>query len=82
MKECENIYTDVSYTAHDQKYLNLISEILNDSKIKERIMFGTDFYVVSNHKTEKEFWIDMKHHLDEVKWKMVSYHNSKQFLNL
>jgi predicted TIM-barrel fold metal-dependent hydrolase len=82
MKEFENIYTDVSYTAHESEYLNLISEIMNDDDIGDRILFGTDFYVVSNHKTEKEFWIDMRNRLEDEKWKKMSLDNPKRFLNL
>jgi predicted TIM-barrel fold metal-dependent hydrolase len=82
MTEFDYVYTDVSYTVHDNKYINLLSEILNNPKIQERVLFGTDFYVVSNHKTEKEFWIDMQNTLSTEKWKMLSYHNPKQFLNL
>ena len=78
----ENVYTDISYTVHDIKYLNLLSEIMDNNKIGERILFGTDFYVVSNHKSEKQYWIDMQNTLGTEKWNKLARTNPKTFLNL
>lgn len=77
----ENVYADVSYTSYDLKYLNLLSEILDNSSIKDRVLFGTDFYVVSNHKSEKQYWIDMEGSLSPDKWDMLSDNNPKSYLN-
>ncbi|GAB1857246.1 hypothetical protein MHTCC0001_20820 [Flavobacteriaceae bacterium MHTCC 0001] len=78
--EFDNLYTDISYTAHDLKYINLLSGILENPTIGKRVLFGTDFYVVSNHKTEKQFWIDMKHLLGEDKWNAIARSNPTTFL--
>lgn len=78
----DNVYTDISYTAHDLKYLNLLSEIMDNKRIGKRILFGTDFYVVSNHKSEKEFWIDMQNTLGMDKWNRLAKINPKNFLNI
>ncbi|WP_164721472.1 amidohydrolase family protein [Maribacter sp. MJ134] len=78
--EFDNVYTDISYTTHENKYLNLLSEILNNPEIKDRVLFGTDFYVVSNQKTEKQYWIDMKNMMGDEKWNSISYKNPKRFL--
>ena len=80
MLQFENLYTDVSYTSHDLKYLNLLSEILDKPKVAERVLYGTDFYVVSNHKTEKQYWIDMQNTLGAEKWEKISNSNPKDFL--
>lgn len=78
--EFENVYSDVSYTSHDLSYLNLLSEILDNPKIQDRVLYGTDFYVVSNHKTEKQYWIDMQNSLGEEKWQKIANTNPTQFL--
>lgn len=80
MMQFDNLYTDVSYTAHDLKYLSLLSEILDHPKISKRVLFGTDFYVVSNHKTEKQYWIDMQNSLGEEKWNKIARENPTRFL--
>ena len=77
----DNIYADVSYTSHDLKYLNLLSEALDNKKIAKKVLFGTDFYVVSNHKSEKQYWIDMQNSLGIEKWKKIADENPRQFLN-
>lgn len=80
MIEFENVYTDISYTTHENKYLNLLAEILNHPKVENKVLFGTDFYVVSNQKTEKQYWIDMKNTMGTNKWHSLSYKNPKRFL--
>ena len=82
MIEFDNIYSDISYTGHDTQYLNLLSEIMNHPKIKERVLFGTDFYVVSNQKTEKAYWIDMQNQLSPDKWQNLAFENPKTFMNI
>ncbi|SNR60441.1 Amidohydrolase [Maribacter sedimenticola] len=81
MLSFDNVYTDISYTVHDLKYLNLLSEIMDNKKIGKRILFGTDFYVVSNHKSEKQYWIDMQNTLGHEKWNRLAHTNPKRFLN-
>ena len=78
--EFDNVYSDISYTSHDNQYLNLLSEIMNHRKINERVLFGTDFYVVSNHKTEKAFWIDMRNQLAPEKWQKLAQENPNRFV--
>ncbi|AWX43614.1 hypothetical protein HME9304_00605 [Flagellimonas maritima] len=80
MIEFENVYTDISYTTHENKYLNLLAEILDHPKVENKVLFGTDFYVVSNQKTEKQYWIDMKNMMGSNKWHSLSYKNPKRFL--
>jgi len=80
MLNFDNVYTDISYTSHDLKYLALLSEILDNPKISKRVLFGTDFYVVSNHKTEKQYWIDMQNTLGTKKWNGIASQNPTEFL--
>jgi hypothetical protein len=46
------------------------------------VLFGTDFYVVRNHKSEKQMLADLQKALtpDELAW--ITYINPKTFLNL
>lgn len=76
----DNIYADISYTVHDTIYLNLLSEIMNRPKVEERLLYGTDFFVVSNQKADKQYWIDMKNILSTRKWYMLANRNPNRFL--
>lgn len=80
MLQFKNVYADVSYTSHDLKYLSLLSEILDIPQVANKVLFGTDFYVVSNHKTEKQFWIDMQNNLGKTKWDAIARDNPTKFL--
>lgn len=80
LMQFNHVYTDVSYTSHDLNYLSLLSEILDNPNISNRVLFGTDFYVVSNHKTEKQYWIDMQNTLGSKKWERIAYQNPTEFL--
>ena len=47
MEEYPNLYTDISYTAfHSDRYFPLLGIILENTAIRNRIMFGSDFYMV------------------------------------
>ncbi|RIV71573.1 hypothetical protein [Flagellimonas aequoris] len=78
--EFENVYADISYTAHDNKYLNVLSVIMDHKKVREKVLFGTDFYVVSNHKTEKAYWIDMQNLMHGDTWEILSCLNPQRFM--
>lgn len=49
-----NLWTDISYTlfANDE-YLYLLQVLLSDPRIRSRVLFGSDFYVVENAELEE-----------------------------
>jgi predicted TIM-barrel fold metal-dependent hydrolase len=49
-----NIYADISYIVHDERIIPLLQQTLKNPELKHRVLFGTDFYVVRNHKSERE----------------------------
>lgn len=83
MKKHSNLYTDISYTAfHSDRYFPLMSIFLDDEKIKDRIMFGSDYYMVEREKkSEREMSLKVRYALGEEKFNMISNRNIKSFLN-
>ncbi len=83
MKKHTNLYTDISYTAfHSDRYFPLMNIFLDDNKIKDRIMFGSDYYMVEREKkSEREMALKVRYALGEEKFKMISNNNIKNFLN-
>lgn len=73
-------YTDVSFTLHDSKYLNLLKVSLLKESISHRVLFGTDFYVVSHKETEREFSIDVRGYIGEENWKRIADANPMAYL--
>lgn len=50
----ENLYTDISYTVFaDEEYVHLLKVLLSDDRLRRRVLFGSDFYVVENAKLEE-----------------------------
>ncbi len=78
-----NIYADLSYILHNESILPLLIENLQPQhdKLRSRILFGTDFYVVRNHKTEKNLWIDIQSALGVEAFDLIARENPKRYLN-
>ncbi len=50
----ENLYTDISFTVFaDDEYVYLLKVLLSDSRIRNRVLFGSDFYVVEDARLEE-----------------------------
>lgn len=75
-----NFYTDISFTLHEEKYLNILRVQMEDKTRKERILFGTDYYVVSHKETEREFSIDVRGSLGNTLWNQLADANPKAYL--
>ncbi len=82
MKEHTNLYTDISYTAfHSDRYFPLMSIFLDDEKIKDRILFGSDYYMVEREKvSEREVSLKVRYALGEEKFELISTTNVSSFL--
>jgi len=48
--------------------------------LRSRVLFGTDFYVVRNHKSDKEMLADLEAALSEDELDMIGRINPRQFL--
>lgn len=83
MEQYGNLYTDISYTAfHSERYYPLLSIFLTNKKIRDRIMFGSDYYMVEREKiSEREVSLKLRYALGEKNFKMIAYTNVKKFLS-
>ncbi len=60
MLQYSGIYADISYVLHSDEMKPLLFEILEtNQKLAAKILFGTDFFVVRNHKSEKELYAEL-----------------------
>ena len=79
----ENVYADISYILHnDAEMLPLLKQTLINPGLREKILFGTDFYVVRNHKSDKNMLATMMGGLDEKDFDVIARINPRKFLNL
>jgi len=82
MLQYDNLYADISYIIHDEKIFALLKQTLQNNKLKTRVLFGTDFYVVRNHKSEKQMLADLQEALDDNELKSIAVDNPREFLNI
>ncbi len=83
-----NIYADISYILHnDAAILPLLRQTLNQQhsnpnkqQLRDRVLYGTDFYVVRNHKSDKNMLADMMGGLSGNEFDQVARINPRRFL--
>ena len=50
------------------------------NKLRSRILFGTDFYVVRNHKSDKDLFVETKTLLSEENFDLIARENTHNYL--
>lgn len=75
-----NLYTDISFSLSDEEILPLLKISLMREKISDRILFGTDFYMVSTEGAERELTIKLRAFIGEHLFKKIAHDNAKKFL--
>lgn len=76
-----NVYADISFIIYDPNIISLLKSSLQVPHLQERILYGTDFYVVRQRGTDKKFWLDIKAHLDETEINRIAVTNPSVFLD-
>ena len=83
MLQYDHVYSDISYILHDDADIfPLLKETLRNPGLRTKVLYGTDFYVVRNHKSDKNMLADMYGGLSEEEFDMIARANPRRFLNL
>jgi uncharacterized protein len=80
MKKYPNVYTDLSYVGYQSKLHPLMHVLIRDPAFGGRILFGSDFYMVHQDATEREFSIRLRSTLSEEEFRIISHVNPQHFL--
>ncbi|MFC2100422.1 amidohydrolase family protein [Bacteroidota bacterium] len=80
IKKYDNVYTDISYTAASHELLPLLYISLQTPKLKDRILFGSDFYMANIEGTEYKFSVNLRSFLGEENYRKMAEENPKRFL--
>lgn len=80
MLQYPNVYADLSYIIHNPDIQPLLNMTLQNQKLKEKVLFGTDFYVVRNHKSEKNMLACITDQLSESEFDQIARYNPQMFL--
>jgi predicted TIM-barrel fold metal-dependent hydrolase len=82
IRKYPNVYADISYTLNDASLLPLLKMTLEtDEKIKQRVLFGTDFYLVSKASSERAFAINVRALLGNELFEQIAITNAERFLS-
>ena len=75
-----NVYADVSYVMHDERFHPLLKVMLGNPVVRERVLFGTDFYLVQLDKFEREYCKALQANLGEEDFRQIAEINPERFL--
>ena len=76
-----NFYTDISFILYNDEFFPLLKFMLQDEKVKNKILFGTDYYLVSQKNTESVLFQKLRGYLGEELFHLISNENPRRFLS-
>jgi uncharacterized protein len=80
MKKRENVYTDIAVMMRGKTMLDMLNILLEGKTASDRILFGTDFYMVTRTDSETAYTMGIRKVIGEEKWKKISNINPRRFL--
>jgi uncharacterized protein len=80
MRDFDNCYTDISFTMDKDEYKPIITSMLSDEKIRDKILFGSDFYLVQLKDSEPDFINSVKRMTGVDGFAKISETNPEFFL--
>lgn len=80
LNKYEHVYADVSFTLHKNAFFDLLKELLDSAAIRDKILFGSDYYMLAIEEQERKFLTDFRNILGEEKFKQIAIDNPGHFL--
>ncbi|TVR41432.1 MAG: amidohydrolase [Bacteroidia bacterium] len=81
LEKYPNLYTDISFTLHNEAYFPVLKVFLEDDRIRPKVLFGTDYYMVKTRTPEKKFGFDIRAFLGEGLFRAIAHDNPRRFLH-
>lgn len=81
MIQHDHVYADISYILHgDRQIISLLKHTMQHHTLKLRVLYGSDFYVVRNHKSDKNMLADMESSLNAAEFDQIARVNPVAYL--
>ncbi len=80
MYKYDNVYADISYIIYNPTIYPLLKQVLRKDELKDRVLYGTDFFVVRNHKSEKQLLSEVMANLSDDEFDLIARENPRSFL--
>jgi hypothetical protein len=76
------VFADISYILHgDLEIMPLLRSTLQHPELKKRVLYGSDFFVVRNHKSDKNMLADIKGGLLKDEFDQIARKNPLVYLH-
>lgn len=89
MTKFNGVYADIAYHsepmdggAGEQNYFRNLSLLLQNPDYRDRILFGTDYFLSRQRLTEKSYWKYFRKHLSENEFLQIAEDNPQRYLGL
>jgi predicted TIM-barrel fold metal-dependent hydrolase len=80
--QVDNLYTDISYTASNRDFLPFMKILCSQPRLQDRVLFGSDWYMVQRDATEREFSINLRATIGEEAWQRIAVANPLTYLGV
>jgi hypothetical protein len=80
MLQYENVYADVSFILKTTEIQALLNQVLHHEKLSKRVLFGSDFYVVRHHNSDKHMLAMMRDEISERQFDLIARDNPVHYL--
>jgi len=89
MVKFKGVYADIAYHSEpmnggtgEQNYFKNLSLLLQNPDYRDRILFGTDYFLSRQRLTEKSYWKYFSKHLSENEFRQIGEDNPQRYLGL
>lgn len=82
LKHHPNTYADISYSSANFDLLALYHALLQNPNVRDKILFGSDFYMSNIARNERWFSMNVRMNLGEENYKLIAHTNAKKYLNI
>lgn len=75
-----NVYADVSSVAADPRHLPLLAVLANRPGTRDRMLFGSDFFMIQRDITERQFGLGLRAAVGAEAWERMASTNPRAWL--
>ncbi len=79
LRKYPRLYTDISFTLGHPDHTVLLNVLLEDETLRDRILFGSDYFLVNGETSERTFSLGLRSRLGEEKFKKIAHDNPERF---
>lgn len=80
MRVYPNVYADISYTLRNPRFMHLLKVTLQDPVLRLKVLFGSNYYLMDQERTEREYSIGIRAFLGETDYRQIAEVNPITFL--